>query len=224
MTDTIDRQTAITQIPTRIAGIRFQKLGKLYHFDCSDFPEIVGGDYVIGETARGRQMGQVMGFIAPEQGGERNYKPILRIASPRDLVMKQTWESRQLEALVECREKAQQMGGYDDCKFLDAQYNYDGSTLMILFSAEDNKISTNRLRGALSNMYKAKVELRQVGPRDEAKLIGGFWARGVTRCSSTFLTPVHPVSLNMGKDQSISLNPPQTTPTCGPLRHCVVYR
>src|SRR5215813_6426702 len=112
------------QITTPIAGVRFQKLGKLYHFDCSEFPEIAAGDHVIVETARGRQMGQVMGFIQPENEAERNYKPILRIASPRDLMMKQTWESRQLEALIECREKAKQMGGYDDCKFLDAQYNY----------------------------------------------------------------------------------------------------
>src|SRR5437763_12324538 len=223
MIDTIDTQAAITQIPTRIAGVRFQKLGKLYHFDCSDFPEIVGGDYVIVETARGRQMGQVMGFIAPEGGNERNYKPILRIASPRDLVMKQTWESRQLEALVECREKAQQMGGYDDCKFLDAQYNYDGSTLMILFSAEDNKINTNRLRGALANMYKAKVELRQVGPRDEAKLIGGFGACGITRCCSTFLTEFSPISIKMAKAQGISLNPSEITGMCGRLRCCLVY-
>src|SRR5260370_8290261 len=112
MTDTIDTKAPITQIPTGIAGVRFQKLGKLYHFDCSDFPEIVGGDYVIVETARGRQMGQVMGFIAPEQGNERNYKPILRIASPRDLAMKQTWESRPLNALVQSRQKAPHMPGH----------------------------------------------------------------------------------------------------------------
>src|SRR5258708_29746439 len=223
MTDTIDRQTAITQIPTRIAGIRFQKVGKPCPFDCSDFPRIGGGDYGMDETGRGGQMGQVMGYIATEQGGERNYKPILRIASPRDLVMKQTWESRQLEALIECREKAQQIGGYDDCKFLDAQYNYDGSTLMILFSAEDNKINTNRLRGALANMYKAKVELRQVGPRDEAKLIGGFGACGITRCCSTFLTEFSPISIKMAKAQGISLNPSEITGMCGRLRCCLVY-
>src|SRR5260221_4111382 len=147
-------QSENTQISTRVAGVRFQKLGKLYHFDCSEYPEIVSGDCVIVETASGRQMGQVMGFIQPDNQVERNYKPILRIASPRDLVMKQTWESRQLEALVESREKAKQIGGYENCRFLDAQYNYDGSTLMIMFSAEDNKINTNRLRSALSGSFK----------------------------------------------------------------------
>src|SRR5260221_13012759 len=129
-----------TQISTRIAGVRFQKLGKLYHFDCSDVPELVSGDYVIVEPARGRQMAQVMGFIQPENDAERNYKPILRIASPRDLVMKQTWESRQLEALVESREKARQIGGYENCRFLDAQKKYDGSTVVIIVSRRDNKI------------------------------------------------------------------------------------
>src|SRR5258708_4565254 len=95
-------QSKYTNTPTRIAGVRFQKLGKLYHFDCSDFGELNGGDFVIVETVRGRQMGQVMGFVDPEQTNERDYKSILRIASPRDLLMKQTWESRQLEALISC--------------------------------------------------------------------------------------------------------------------------
>src|SRR5258706_5817237 len=132
-------QSKYTAIPTRIAGVRFQKLGKLYHFDCSEFGELQAGDHVIVETVRGRQMGQVMGFVDPEQSTERDYKSILRIASPRDLMMKQTWESRQLEALITTREKAHQMGGFDDCKFLEAQYNYDGTSLTILFSASANK-------------------------------------------------------------------------------------
>ncbi len=217
-----DIQTKYTSTPTRVAGVRFQKLGKLYHFDSSDFPELNAGDYVVIETARGRQMGQVMGFVDPDRE-ERDYKPILRIATPRDLMMKQTWESRQLEALITCREKAYQLGGYDECKFLEAQYNYDGSNLTILFSANDNKINTNKLRGALSTIYKAKIELRQVGPRDEAKLIGGFGACGITRCCSTFLTDFSPISIKMAKAQGISLNPTEITGMCGRLRCCLVY-
>ena len=217
-----DIQTKYTSAPTRVAGVRFQKLGKLYHFDSSDFPELNAGDYVVIETARGRQMGQVMGFVDPDRE-ERDYKPILRIATPRDLMMKQTWESRQLEALITCREKAYQLGGYDECKFLEAQYNYDGSNLTILFSANDNKINTNKLRGALSTVYKAKIELRQVGPRDEAKLIGGFGACGITRCCSTFLTDFSPISIKMAKAQGISLNPTEITGMCGRLRCCLVY-
>ncbi len=218
----IEQQAKYTRAPVRVAGVRFQKLGRLYHFDCSDFSDLNGGDYVIVETVRGRQMGQVMGFTEPNEE-EREYKSILRIATPRDLLMKQTWESKQLEALITCREKAFQLGGYDVCKFLEAQYNYDGSMLTILFSSDDNKINTNRLRASLSNIYKAKIELRQVGPRDVAKLIGGFGACGITRCCSTFLTDFSPISIKMAKAQGISLNPSEITGMCGRLRCCLVY-
>jgi len=216
-------QQVSTRVSARVARIRFQKLGKLYDFDCTDFPELAGGDYVIVETVRGRQMGQVMGFAAPAEQEDRDYKAILRIASARDMMLKDLWESRQLEALITCREKAHQLGGYDGCKFLEARYNYDGTMLTILFSAEDNKINTNRLRQALSGIYKAKIELRQVGPRDVAKLIGGFGACGITRCCSTFLTDFSPISIKMAKAQGISLNPSEITGMCGRLRCCLVY-
>jgi len=215
-------QSKYSRTPTRVAGVRFQKLGRLYHFDCSDLPDLQPADQVIIETARGRQMGQVMGFLDPEQG-ERDYKPLLRIATPRDLMLKSEWESRQLEAVITCREKAYQLGGFEDCKFLEAQYNYDGSSLTILFSAQDNKINTNKLRTALSGIYRSKVELRQVGPRDEAKIIGGFGACGITRCCSTFLTDFSPISIKMAKAQGISLNPSEITGMCGRLRCCLVY-
>ncbi|MCC7450333.1 MAG: stage 0 sporulation family protein [Anaerolineae bacterium] len=216
-------QQVTTRVSARVARIRFQKLGKLYDFDCTDFPELAGGDYVIVETVRGRQMGQVMGFAAPTEQEDRDYKAILRIASARDMMLKDLWESRQLEALITCREKAHQLGGYEGCKFLEARYNYDGTMLTVLFSAEDNKINTNRLRQALSGIYKAKIELRQVGPRDVAKLIGGFGACGITRCCSTFLTDFSPISIKMAKAQGISLNPSEITGMCGRLRCCLVY-
>ncbi len=216
-----DLQTTATQ--TRVAGIRFQKLGRLYHFECSDFPDLEAGDYVIVETVRGRQMGQVMGFVDKQDIDDREYKQILRAATARDMMLKDLWESRQLEALINCREKAAQLGGYDGCKFLEARFNYDGSMLTILYSAEDNKVNVNRLRQAISGMYKAKIELRQIGPRDVAKLIGGFGACGITRCCSTFLTDFSPISIKMAKAQGISLNPSEITGMCGRLRCCLVY-
>jgi cell fate regulator YaaT (PSP1 superfamily) len=223
MSDQITVESTETRSANRVAGVRFQKLGKLYHFDCSAFPDLAGGDYVIVETVRGRQMGQVMGFAGKEAVEDREYKAILRIATARDMMLRQMWEDRQVEALIDCREKAAELGSYDGCKFLEARYNYDGSLLTILFSAEDNKVNTNRLRSALSGMYKAKVELRQVGPRDVAKLIGGFGACGVTRCCSTFLTDFSPISIKMAKAQGISLNPSEITGMCGRLRCCLVY-
>src|SRR4051812_13764270 len=114
MTDQQETQPA--RVLSRVAGIRFQKLGKLYHFDCADFPELVGGDHVIVETVRGRQMGQVMGFLETEQTDDREYKAILRIATARDMMLKDLWESKETETLITCREKAAQLGGYEACK------------------------------------------------------------------------------------------------------------
>ena len=212
-----------TRVPTRVAAVRFQKVGKLYHFDSSDLPDLQLNDWVIVETMRGRQMGEVVKFVDPEQD-RHDYRDILRVATPRDLMMKQMWESRQLEALINCREKASQLGGHEDCKFLEAIYNYDGTMLIISFSAEDNKINTNRLRNALSTIYpKTKIDFRRVGPRDVAKLMGGFGACGITRCCSTFLTDFSPISIKMAKAQGISLNPSEITGMCGRLRCCLVY-
>ncbi|PJF33864.1 MAG: hypothetical protein CUN57_01040, partial [Phototrophicales bacterium] len=172
----------MTDIPVEqtklVAGVRFQKIGKLYHFDYSRFPELKMGDFVIVETLRGRQMGQVMGFTQPD--ADRVIREILRPATPRDLVLQQHWESKQPEALVICRETASDMRYYNDVKFVEAQYNYDGSVVTFLFSAEQ-KIDTTTLQKRLQRKFEAQVELRQIGPRDVAKLMGGFGACGETR-------------------------------------------
>lgn len=213
--------------PTRTTtiAVRFQKIGKLYYFECDGFPDLQPADYVIVETVRGRQIGQVMGFVRPDEAGG-DHKPILRIATPRELLMKQYWEQKQVEVLIDCREKAAQLGGYEMCKFIEAQYNYDGSYLTILFSAENakDKVNVNRLRSVLSNMFpKTRVELRQIGARDVAKALGGMGACGIPRCCSTFLTDFSPVSIKMAKAQGISLNPSEITGMCGRLRCCLIY-
>lgn len=204
-----------------VAGVRFSKVGKLYHFDYSAYPDLRVGDFVIVETVRGRQMGQIMGFVVPEPG-ERDYKPILRPATPRDLVLRQHWEAKQDEALEICRSKAAQLGGYKDVKFVAAQYNYDGTLLTVMFTAED-KVNTGRLVSELSRIFPAQIEMRQIGPRDVAKLLGGYGACGELRCCSTFLTDFSPISIKMAKVQGISLNPTEITGMCGRLRCCLVY-
>jgi cell fate regulator YaaT (PSP1 superfamily) len=203
-----------------VAGVRFTKVGKLYHFDYTLYPELKSGDFVIVETLRGRQMGQIMGFTAPDP--EREHKPIMRPASPRDLVLKQHWEGKQPEALVICREKAQELGGYDHVKFIAAQYNYDGSTLTFLFTSEQ-KVNSQRLMNELRRQFDAQIDMRQIGPRDVAKLLGGYGACGIERCCSTFLTDFSPISIKMAKVQGISLNPSEITGMCGRLRCCLVY-
>jgi cell fate regulator YaaT (PSP1 superfamily) len=204
-----------------IAGVRFNKVGKLYHFDYSNYPELRVGDYVIVETARGRQMGQIASFLSIDEN-IRELRQIMRPASPRDLTLRQYWELRQDEALEKCEEKAGQLGGFEQVKFIAALYNYDGTILTILFTAED-KINVGRLAGELARLFPAQVDLRQIGPRDVAKLLGGFGACGETRCCSTFLTDFSPISIKMAKMQGISLNPSEITGMCGRLRCCLVY-
>lgn len=203
-----------------VAGVRFQKIGKLYHFDFSGHPDLKQGDYVIVDTRRGRQMGQVMGFTAPDDG--RQARQILRPATPRDLLLRQHWEAKQDEALATCREAASNLRRLSDVKFVAAQYNYDGSVVTFLFSAEQ-KIDTTVLQKRLQRKFEARIEMRQIGPRDVAKLLGGFGACGITRCCSTFLTDFSPISIKMAKAQGVSLNPSEITGMCGRLRCCLVY-
>ena len=214
----------MTDIPVekikQVAGVRFQKIGKLYHFDYSRFPDLKAGDYVIVETLRGRQMGQIMGFAVPE--ADREIREILRPATPRDHVLHQHWESKQPEALVVCRETASEMRYFDNVKFVEVQYNFDGSVVTFLYSAEQ-KVDTTTLQKRLQRKFEAQVEMRQIGPRDVAKLLGGFGACGETRCCSTFLTDFSPISIKMAKAQGISLNPSEITGMCGRLRCCLVY-
>lgn len=209
-----DSQTAVT-------GVRFQKLGKLYHFDYADFPALQTGDFVIVETVRGLQMGQVVGF-AEREDNKRSYKSILRIATPRDMLLRQQWQAKEVEALIECRETAARLGGYEEVKFVKAEYTFDGSNLTIMYSTEDNFKST-RLRNELKDKYEAKFEFRQIGPRDVARIMGGQGACGGPRCCSTFLTEFSPVSIKMAKAQGIPLTPTEITGMCGRLRCCLVY-
>lgn len=218
----VNLMTEITLANQRtVAGVRFHRVGKLYHFDYSAFPDLQLNDYVIVETARGRQMGQIVSFAAADEDG-REYKPIMRPATPRDLTLKQHWEMQQDEALEQCVAKAKQIGGFQEAKFIAAHYNYDGSMITFLFTAED-KLNTSRLGAELSRIFPTQVELRQIGPRDVAKLLGGFGACGESRCCSTFLTDFSPISIKMAKMQGISLNPSEITGMCGRLRCCLVY-
>jgi cell fate regulator YaaT (PSP1 superfamily) len=208
------------QAVERVAGVRFTKVGKLYHFDLGEYEDVKAGDFVIVETVRGRQMGQVMGFANRDSVAE--YRQILRPATPRDMALRAEWEAKQPEALFICEEKADSMGGYRDVKFVAALYNYEGTTVTFLYSTED-KADMTRLQRDLQRMFQAKVEFRQIGPRDVAKMLGGYGACGIERCCSTFLTDFSPVSIKMAKAQGISLNPSEITGMCGRLRCCLVY-
>jgi cell fate regulator YaaT (PSP1 superfamily) len=208
---------------TAIVGIRFQKLGKLYHFKVGSSLDIDPGDYAIVETKRGRQLGQVIGFIDPgDVHRQKGMRSIERKANPRDMVMKQVWEAKELDALISVREKAAGLK-IQDAKFVKAEYSFDGSWLTVHYATENKKLDIRPLQNIIAKTFHTRIEMRLIGPRDVAKLMGGYGACGAPRCCSTFLTEFSPVSIRMAKAQGVSLSPQEITGMCGRLRCCLVY-
>ncbi len=216
--------TSIADVGTsNVIGIRFQKLGKLYHFSVGAVSDVLPGDNVVVETKRGRQLGQVIAYINPDESNRSQVTSVIeRKATPRDLVMKQVWESKELDALISCREQAAQLR-IKDAKFVKAEYSFDGSWLTISYTTENSKLDMRSLQKALNQRFNTRVELRSVGPRDVAKILGGHGACGAPRCCSTFLTEFSPISIKMAKAQGISLSPQEITGMCGRLRCCLIY-
>ena len=211
---------------TLIVGICFQKVGKVYHFDASNFRDLKAGDYAVVDTSRGRQLGEVVQIVEdPQSPQEGSWKPIQRRATPRDLLMRQLWQQKELEAMINCRAKAAELK-LKGVKIVAAEYSFDGSRLSFLYSTEtEEKVDLRALRNAIQRVYpRSRVEMRQVGPRDVAKLLGGMGACGLEkRCCSMFLTEFSPISIKMAKEQGISLTPSEITGMCGRLRCCLVY-
>jgi cell fate regulator YaaT (PSP1 superfamily) len=215
--------TVLVEGTSQYIGVRFQKLGKLYHFRVENQNNIQPGDHVIVDTKRGQQLGQVIAFIDPESiMRRRGLRTVERKATPRDLVLQQVWQAKELDVLISCREKAADLG-IKDAKFIKAEYSYDGSWLTILYATEDKKLDLKSLRSALSRTFHSKVEMRSIGPRDVARIMGGYGACGAPRCCSTFLTDFSPISIKMAKAQNVSLSPNEITGMCGRLRCCLVY-
>lgn len=208
---------------TSVVAIRFQKLGKLYHFKVGHKQDLNAGDHVIVETKRGQQLGQVISFVEPEKSHkQRGLRAVQRKATPRDLVMQQVWETKELDALISCREKAQELG-ITDAKFVKAEYSFDGSWMTIHYTTENKGLNVHGIKTFLSRSLRTRVEMRLIGPRDVAKIMGGYGACGAPRCCSTFLTEFSPISIRMAKEQGVSLSPQEITGMCGRLRCCLVY-
>lgn len=211
---------------TNIIGVRFTKIGKIYHFDSAALPDVKKGEHVIVDTIRGKHLGEVVQVLeeAPPQP-EGGWKSVERRANPRDLLLQQSWQSKQTEAMINCRARASEIR-LRDVKIVTAEYNYDGSRLAFLFSTEsEEKADLKSLKKDMSNLYpNTHVEMRQIGPRDVAKFLGGMGACGIeTRCCSKFLTDFSPISIKMAKEQGISLTPNEITGMCGRLRCCLIY-
>ncbi len=209
-----------------IVGIRFQKVGKVYHFDASDCRDLQLGDHAVVETSRGRQLGEVVQIVEkPFPPPEGSWKPIHHRATPRDLVLRQIWQKKEIEAMINCRAKVAELG-IPGVKVVAAEFTFDGSRLSFLYSTEaEGRVDLRALRNAMQRTYpRSRVEMRQIGPRDVAKILGGMGACGLeNRCCSSFLTEFSPISIKMAKEQGISLTPSEITGMCGRLRCCLVY-
>jgi len=206
---------------TLIVGVRFQSGGKVYTFTAGDCGDLTPGDFVIVDTAWGRQIGQVVYLHALSPEEQRpDLKPIISRASGADLALRQQLEEKAKKALEQARELAAKKS--IPIKFVTAEYTLDGKRLTILYESEAKK-GLQDLQQELGRRLRARVELRQIGPRDRAKLLGGYGACGEPRCCSCFLSEFSPISIRMAKTQGVSLTPSEITGMCGRLRCCLAY-
>jgi cell fate regulator YaaT (PSP1 superfamily) len=217
--------TETNQSP-QVVGLRFSKVGKLYHFDARKIETIRLGDVVIVETSRGWQLGEIATIVpVPTPPPEGSWKVIDRLATPKDLLQRQSWQAKEQDVVNNARKRAQELR-LQGIKIIMSEYSYDGSRLSIFFSSEsEDKAELKSLRGDMQKAFApAQVEVKQIGPRDVAKYYGGMGACGLEkRCCCSFLTEFSSISIRMAKEQGISLTPTEITGMCGRLRCCLIY-
>ncbi len=204
-----------------VAGITFRRVGKVYYFDPGEL-QLREGDFVIAETARGVEFGEVV--LEPREVPDEEIvaplKKVVRIATGEDLEREAANRDREKHALEVCERKIQEHNL--PMKLLDAEYAFDGSQVMFSFSAE-GRVDFRDLVKDIASALRTKVQLHQIGVRDEAKLIGGYGTCGRSLCCATFLSSFEPVSMKMAKDQSLFLNPAKFSGACGKLMCCLRY-
>jgi len=204
-----------------VVGIRFKQAGRVYYFDPVDI-EMEINDCVVVKTERGLELGHVV--IAPKQvmdskvGGP--LKPVVRLATDEDFLRVKEMESKSKQAMVTCGEMIDKLKL--PMKLLSADYDLSSRRLTFFFSAAD-RVDFRDLVRDLTNYFKVRVELRQVGARDEAKLVGGFGRCGRPLCCMSFLSEFNPVSIKMAKEQNLPLNPMKISGICGRLMCCLGY-
>ncbi len=204
-----------------IIGVRFKNMGKVYYFDPAG-NTLEKGDHVVVETARGMECGEVV--IPNKQVSDetlvRPLKPVLRPAGPEDLKRAGENAERERKAMQICQEKiaAHKL----DMKLVDVEYAFDNAKILFYFTA-DGRVDFRELVKDLASVFHTRIELRQIGVRDEAKMLGGLGICGRPFCCSQFLGDFHPVSIKMAKEQGLSLNPTKISGSCGRLMCCLKY-
>ena len=205
----------------RVAGVRFKNAGKVYYFDPDEL-EIRSGDNVIVETARGLEFGTVTMDITEirEEDVVQPLKKIIRIAGEEDIRRHEENERKKAKALKACQEKINKHGL--EMKLIDVEYTFDNNKIIFYFTA-DGRVDFRELVKDLAGVFKMRIELRQIGVRDEAKMLGGIGSCGKSLCCSTWLSDFEPVSIKMAKVQNLSLNPTKISGICGRLMCCLKY-
>src|SRR6266566_8569942 len=210
-----------TESVVTIVGIRFRPAGRIYYFDPQG-QAYTTGQYVIVETVRGTEAGRVV--IAPKKLAESDLtdplKPVLRLASEGELRMMLSFKSKEKDALVQCARHVVQHNL--PMKLVEAEYTFDGSRLTFYFTA-DERVDFRALVRDLAATFRTRIELRQIGARDQAKLQGGVGPCGKTLCCSSWITDFGVVSSKMAKEQDLPLNPSKISGVCGRLLCCLSY-
>lgn len=205
----------------RIIGVRFRTAGKIYYFDPLRF-SVKRGDHVIVETARGVEYGTVVG--EPREVDDKKVvqplKPVLRVATERDDEQEAGNKLKEKEAFRICQEKIRKHGL--DMKLIDAEYTFDNNKVLFYFTA-DGRVDFRELVKDLASVFKTRIELRQIGVRDETKILGGIGICGRVLCCHSHLSEFIPVSIKMAKEQNLSLNPGKISGVCGRLMCCLKH-
>ena len=204
-----------------VVGVRFKKAGKIHHMDPSGL-KIEVGQYVIAETMRGVEYGTVemVGVTLEDSNDTNSIKKIIRIATEKDKAHEQKNKQKAKDAFVICIERIKQHKL--DMKLIDAEFTFDLNKLIFYFTS-DGRVDFRELVKELASVFKTRIELRQIGVRDEAKIMNSIGACGRSLCCATFLDDFQPVSIKMAKDQSLSLNPTKISGVCGRLMCCLKY-
>ena len=205
----------------KVIGVRFRTAGKIYFFDPGKL-KIAKNDHVIVETARGIEYGTVVGIPreVPKDKVIQPLKPVLRIATERDDEQEANNRKKEKEAFKICLEKIKKHGL--EMKLIDAEYTFDNNKVLFYFTA-DGRIDFRELVKDLASVFKTRIELRQIGVRDETKILGGIGICGRELCCHSHLSEFIPVSIKMAKEQNLSLNPTKISGVCGRLMCCLKH-
>ena len=205
-----------------IIGVRFKSVTKVYYFAPNGFEDLEKGEYVIVETSRGREVGYVVQPLheVSDEQVVGQLKNVVGRATAWDMLQMVSFQTKEAEVLEKCREKVAE---YDlPMKLVRAEYSYDGSRLVFFFTSE-KRVDFRDLVKELAKIFRARIELRQIGVRDEAKLLGGVGCCGREQCCSAWLDDFHPVSIKMAKQQNLPLSPMEISGICGRLLCCLSY-